>query len=387
MEQPRSWSSSLFKGLSSSLFCLKVAVLMDWNTMPQASDASLIRFQSGSRKHLAVIIGKSVVLVDIENPQGRKHALKMDQIQEKQLKYIFQWRKKLLESHWAIWGARTQRNRGVVKYHEKMLREFSKKEKMTIGEYWWCTKRALDWGPSGGPHLIIDDGGDATLLIHKGVKAEEEFAKTRKCQYQLKRKPEFICMTLSMKVFLFKKQTKILDSEDSEEEKARSLSRRLILRRRLIGYGGKVCGEGECKSQDYTAAQSYYLQPASLWPASENPHHQVTLLTGRQEVAFSEGAHVNSVENTQDPHEFQTTGTNLKIIVFHRFDPAQLDCTAESVAHGHGEYGHAPNVQQSRNRPETWNICMPFLKVFSETHMNLLSAQRRLLFSTGKEKE
>ncbi|GKC70497.1 protein SMG7, partial [Tanacetum coccineum] len=131
----------------------------------------------------------------------------------------------------------------------------------------------------------------------------------------------------------------------------------------------------------YTAAQSYYLQPASLWPASGNPHHQfailanylgddlltiyryfwslgtevdanddmlslhsVTLLTGRQEVAFSEGAHVNSVENTQDPHEFQTTGTNLKIIVFHRFDPAQLDCTAESVAHGHGEYGHAPNV-------------------------------------------
>ncbi|GKC65629.1 hypothetical protein Tco_1098227, partial [Tanacetum coccineum] len=39
-----------------------------------------------------------------------------------------------------------------------------------------------------------------------------------------------------------------------------------------------------------------------------------------------------------------TSGTNLKIIVFHRFDPAQLDCTAESVAHGHEEYGHAPNV-------------------------------------------
>ncbi|KAL8268519.1 hypothetical protein R6Q59_002317 [Mikania micrantha] len=49
-------------------------------------------------------------------------------IREKQLKAIFQWRKKLLESHWAIRDARTSCNRGVAKYHEKMLREFSKKK-------------------------------------------------------------------------------------------------------------------------------------------------------------------------------------------------------------------------------------------------------------------
>ncbi|KAF5756878.1 putative DNA helicase chromatin remodeling SNF2 family [Helianthus annuus] len=49
-------------------------------------------------------------------------------IREKQLKAIFQWRKKLLESHWAIRDARTSRNRGVAKYHEKMLREFSKRK-------------------------------------------------------------------------------------------------------------------------------------------------------------------------------------------------------------------------------------------------------------------
>ncbi|XP_049388280.1 adenosylhomocysteinase isoform X10 [Solanum stenotomum] len=47
----------------------------------------------------------------------------------------------------------------------------------TLQEYWWCIERALDWGPGGGPDLIIGDGGDATLLIHEGVKAEEEFAK------------------------------------------------------------------------------------------------------------------------------------------------------------------------------------------------------------------
>ncbi|GFY81641.1 S-adenosyl-L-homocysteine hydrolase [Actinidia rufa] len=38
----------------------------------------------------------------------------------------------------------------------------------TLQEYWWCTERALDWGPGGGPDLIVDDGGDATLLIHEG---------------------------------------------------------------------------------------------------------------------------------------------------------------------------------------------------------------------------
>ncbi|XP_020575040.1 ATP-dependent helicase BRM-like [Phalaenopsis equestris] len=47
---------------------------------------------------------------------------------EKQLKAIFQWRKKLLETHWVIRDARTTLNRGVAKYHERMLREFSKRK-------------------------------------------------------------------------------------------------------------------------------------------------------------------------------------------------------------------------------------------------------------------
>ncbi|GAA0184372.1 hydrolase [Lithospermum erythrorhizon] len=48
----------------------------------------------------------------------------------------------------------------------------------TLQEYWWCTERSLDWGPGGGPDLIVDDGGDATMLIHEGVKAEAEYAKS-----------------------------------------------------------------------------------------------------------------------------------------------------------------------------------------------------------------
>ena len=43
----------------------------------------------------------------------------------------------------------------------------------TLEEYWWCTERALDWGGGEGPDLLVDDGGDATLLIHKGVDVEK----------------------------------------------------------------------------------------------------------------------------------------------------------------------------------------------------------------------
>jgi adenosylhomocysteinase len=42
----------------------------------------------------------------------------------------------------------------------------------SLEEYWWCTERALDW-PGDGPTMILDDGGDATLLVHKGVEFEK----------------------------------------------------------------------------------------------------------------------------------------------------------------------------------------------------------------------
>ncbi len=44
----------------------------------------------------------------------------------------------------------------------------------TLEEYWWCTKKALSFPGGKGPQLIVDDGGDATLLIHKGYAAEKD---------------------------------------------------------------------------------------------------------------------------------------------------------------------------------------------------------------------
>src|SRR5437764_9779792 len=43
----------------------------------------------------------------------------------------------------------------------------------TLDEYWWCTNQALEWPDGTGPTLIVDDGGDATLVVHKGVEFEK----------------------------------------------------------------------------------------------------------------------------------------------------------------------------------------------------------------------
>lgn len=44
----------------------------------------------------------------------------------------------------------------------------------TLEEYWWCTERALDFGNGQGPTVIVDDGGDATMMIHLGYEAETD---------------------------------------------------------------------------------------------------------------------------------------------------------------------------------------------------------------------
>jgi adenosylhomocysteinase len=43
----------------------------------------------------------------------------------------------------------------------------------TLEEYWWCIDQTLRWPDGGGPNMILDDGGDATLLVHKGVEFEK----------------------------------------------------------------------------------------------------------------------------------------------------------------------------------------------------------------------
>ena len=44
----------------------------------------------------------------------------------------------------------------------------------TLEEYWWCTDQALTWPGEDGPNMILDDGGDATLLVHKGKELDRK---------------------------------------------------------------------------------------------------------------------------------------------------------------------------------------------------------------------
>ncbi len=46
----------------------------------------------------------------------------------------------------------------------------------TLEEYWWCTEQIVDWGNGTGPNMILDDGGDVTMLVHKGVEFEKDGA-------------------------------------------------------------------------------------------------------------------------------------------------------------------------------------------------------------------
>src|SRR5947208_8505860 len=46
----------------------------------------------------------------------------------------------------------------------------------TLEEYWWCTEQSLMWPDGTGPNLILDDGGDATMLVHKGADYEADGA-------------------------------------------------------------------------------------------------------------------------------------------------------------------------------------------------------------------
>jgi len=75
----------------------------------------------------------------------------------------------------------------------------------TLEEYWWCTEQMLTWPGANGPDMLVDDGGDATLLIHEGVKAEALFAKNGTLPDPASTEnPEFKCVLSILKASIQK---------------------------------------------------------------------------------------------------------------------------------------------------------------------------------------
>ena len=65
----------------------------------------------------------------------------------------------------------------------------------TLEEYWWCTEQMLTWPGKDGPDMLVDDGGDATLLIHEGTKYEAQYAKDKSLPDPAStNNPEFKCV-------------------------------------------------------------------------------------------------------------------------------------------------------------------------------------------------
>lgn len=67
----------------------------------------------------------------------------------------------------------------------------------SLDDYWWCVERSLDFGDGNGPDLVVDDGGDATLIIHKGAEIENNPALLEK-DYQGE-SPDFIILMKKLK--------------------------------------------------------------------------------------------------------------------------------------------------------------------------------------------
>jgi len=67
----------------------------------------------------------------------------------------------------------TQDHAAAAVAKEKLAAVFAWKGE-SLEEYWWCTEQALLWPDGKGPDLIVDDGGDATLFVHQGVKIEKD---------------------------------------------------------------------------------------------------------------------------------------------------------------------------------------------------------------------
>jgi len=82
------------------------------------------------------------------------------------------------EIRWCSCNIFSTQDHAAAAMAEKGIPTFAWKGE-NLEEYWWCTYQCLSWPNGDGPNLIVDDGGDATLLIHEGTKAEAKYEESK----------------------------------------------------------------------------------------------------------------------------------------------------------------------------------------------------------------
>lgn len=108
------------------------------------------------------------------------------------------------EVRWASCNIFSTQDHAAAAIAEQNIPVFAWKGE-TLDEFWWCTAQALSFPGGKGPQLIVDDGGDATLMIHKGYYAEKD---TSTLESDKKLAPDEVALIASIKTMMKEDSTK-----------------------------------------------------------------------------------------------------------------------------------------------------------------------------------
>lgn len=149
---------------------------MDENENYKIKDLSLAEF---GRKEIEIAEKEMPGLMAVREKYGPKKPLKGARIMGSlhmtiQTAVLIETLKELgAEVRWASCNIFSTQDHAAAAIAKAGIPVFAWKGE-TLKDYWWCTQKALDFKDGRGPNLIVDDGGDATLMVHKGVEIEKD---------------------------------------------------------------------------------------------------------------------------------------------------------------------------------------------------------------------
>merc|ERR1712000_719832 len=236
----------------------------------------------------------------------------------------------------------------------------------TLEEYWECTWKAIYWGNGQGPNMIVDDGGDATLLIHRGYEAEND----AKVLDDDEGSEELACVNKILKKVLKEHpgyfHNLVKEFKGVSEETTTGVHR--LYQMLKAGKLAVVCGFGDVGKG---SAASLRGQGARVIVTEIDP------ICALQ--AAMDGYEVNTLENTLDrAHIFVTTTGNKDIIRIEHMEKMQHNAIICNIGHFDNEIQvnalkTYPGVKEINVKPQVDAYTFP------DGHQVILLAQGRLV--------